>query len=123
MTQTGMLGLPNSAPFDTSDIRALREEVESCINSVRHFDDRIEERNRHRLELIEHLRDFLPEEDFKRFEHIITKTIDSFSFAPEHEVIQPITIDDENPVESIRRIRNEIAKEVCNVMGVSAPNI
>lgn len=108
---------------ENSDIAALRAEVDKVMESVHEFDDKIEERNQKRLELIEQLRDLLPKEQFERFEDILTKTVEAVRPAPDPSTIPPLVIDEENPLESLRKIRCDIAKEVCAVMGVEAPQI
>ena len=105
------------------DLDSLRAEVDDVLKSIREFDEQVEERNEKRLYLIESLRGLLPEDQFKRFEEIMNKTIESAKQAPDAETIPPLEIDEENPLESLRKIRCQIAQEVCEVMGVEAPRI
>ena len=58
----------------------------------------------------------------QRFSEIINKTIETARPAPEPAQLPPLEIDEENPLESLRKIRCEIAQEVCEVMGVESPN-
>ena len=105
------------------ELDQLRAEVDSVMKSIHEFDDQIEERNAKRLLLIENLKGLLPEDQFKRFEEIINKTIEAVRPAPEPATLPPLEIDEENPLESLRKIRCQIAQEVCDVMGVEAPKL
>jgi hypothetical protein len=105
------------------DLQQLRAEVAQVMNSIKEFDEKIEERNRERLRLIEELRGLLPEDQFKRFETILTKTIEAVKPAPDPRYLPPLEIDEQHPLESLRRIRCQIAQEVCTVMGVEPPRI
>ena len=105
------------------ELDQLKSEVASVLQSIHEFDEQIEERNTKRLMLIENLRGLLPDEQFKRFEEIINKTIDAVKPAPEPTTLPPLEIDEENPLESLRKIRCQIAQEVCEVMGVEAPKL
>ena len=105
------------------NVSSIRAEVESVLESVHQFDEQIEERNTKRLLLIENLRELLPEEQFNRFKDIIDKTIEAVKPSPEPTTIPPITIDEQNPLESLRKIRCQIAQQVCEVMGVEAPQL
>ena len=105
------------------ELDQLRAEVDSVMKSIREFDEQIEERNTNRIMLIENLRGLLPEDQFNRFKHIIEKTIEAVKPAPEPSTIPPLEIDEENPLESLRKIRVQIAQEVCEVMGVEAPKL
>ena len=100
------------------DLQQLRAEVDQVMQSIREFDEKIEERNTQRLMLIEQLRDLLPKDQFERFEKIITKTVEAVRPAPDPQFLPPLEIDEQNPLESLRRIRCQIAQEVCQVMGV-----
>lgn len=106
-----------------TELNQLRAEVDQVMKSIREFDEQIEERNQKRLYLIEQLRELLPKEQFERFETIINKTVHAVRPAPEPSTIPPLDIDSENPLESLRKIRCQIAQEVCEVMGVEAPRI
>jgi hypothetical protein len=103
------------------DLQKLRAEVDEVMQSIREFDSQIEERNRQRLILIQELEGLLPAEQFKRFETILKKTIDAVRPVPDS--FPPLEIDEQNPLESLRRIRCQIAQEVCTVMGVEAPKL
>jgi hypothetical protein len=105
------------------DLQQLRAEVSQVMDSIKEFDEKIEERNRERLRLIEELRGLLPPEQFKRFETIITKTIDAVKPAPDPRYLPPLEIDEQHPLESLRKIRCQIAQEVCAVMGVEPVKI
>lgn len=105
------------------DIAQLRAEVDAVMRSVREFDAQIDERNTQRLMLIEKLRELLPPEQYTRFEDIIMKTIDAVKPAPDPAYIPPLQIDEQNPLESLRKIRVQIAQEVCQVMGVETPKL
>ena len=105
------------------ELDQLRAEVDSVLQSIHEFDQQIEERNTKRLLLIENLRGLLPEDQFNRFEEIITKTIDAVKPAPEPTSLPPLEVDESNPLESLRKIRCQIAQEVCEVMGVEAPKL
>jgi hypothetical protein len=105
------------------DLQQLRAEVSQVLDSIKEFDETIEERNRERLRLIEELRGLLPPDQFKRFEAILTKTIEAVKPAPDPKYLPPLDIDPEHPLESLRRIRCQIAQEVCTVMGVEPPKI
>ena len=105
------------------DLQQLRADVEKVMQSVRQFDEQIEKRNEERLVLIEQLRDLLPADQFERFEKIITKTVEAVRPAPDPQYLPPLEIDEQNPLESLRRIRCQIAQEVCNVMGVEPPHV
>ena len=108
---------------ETSNLTSLRAEVEQCMQEVHEFDERIEERNQKRLLLIQQLSDLLPEEQFHRFEEILNKTVEAVKPSPDPATLPPVTIDDENPLDSLRKIRCQIAQEVCAVMGVEAPTL
>lgn len=101
------------------DLQQLRAEVDQVMQSIREFDEKIEERNTQRLLLIEQLRDLLPKDQFERFEKIINKTVEAVRPAPDPQFLPPLEIDEQNPLESLRKIRCQIAQEVCAVMGVS----
>lgn len=105
------------------ELEQLRAEVDSVMKSIHEFDEQIDERNAKRLMLVENLKGLLPEEQFKRFEEIINKTIEAVRPAPEPSTLPPLEIDEENPLESLRKIRCQIAQEVCDVMGVEAPKL
>jgi hypothetical protein len=105
------------------DLQQLRAEVSQVMDSIKEFDEKIEERNRERLQLIEELRGLLPAEQFKRFEAIIVKTIDAVKPAPDPRYLPPLEIDEQHPLESLRKIRCQIAQEVCAVMGVEPVKI
>ena len=105
------------------ELNQLRAEVDSVMEQIHQFDEQIEERNTKRLMLIESLRDLLPQEQFERFQDIINKTIEAVRPAPEPSTLPPLQIDEENPLESLRKIRCQIAQEVCEVMGVEAPQL
>jgi hypothetical protein len=105
------------------NLQQLRAEVSQVMESIREFDDKIEERNRERLRLIEELRGLLPPEQFKRFETIILKTVEAVKPAPDPRYLPPLEIDERNPLESLRKIRCQIAQEVCAVMGVEPVKI
>jgi hypothetical protein len=111
-----------SAP-QRPDLQQLRNEVAQVMQSIREFDAKIEERNRDRLALIEELRPLLPPDQFKRFETILTKTVEAVRPAPDPQHLPPLEIDEQNPLESLRKIRCQIAQEVCAVMGVEPPKI
>ena len=106
------------AVSERPDLQQLRAEVDQVMQSIREFDEKIEERNTQRLMLIEQLRDLLPKEQFERFEKIITKTVEAVRPAPDPQFLPPLEIDEQNPLESLRKIRCQIAQEVCQVMGV-----
>ena len=106
-----------------NELDQLRAEVDSVMKSIREFDEQIEQRNTNRLLLIENLRGLLPDDQFQRFSEIINKTIESVRPAPEPAQLPPLEIDEENPLESLRKIRVQIAQEVCEVMGVEAPSL
>jgi len=105
------------------DLQSLRGEVEKVMQSVREFDAKIEERNQKRLLLLEQLRELLPKEQFERFETIIHKTVEAVKPAPDPSMIPPLQIDENNPLESLRKIRAQITQEVCAVMGVDQNNV
>jgi hypothetical protein len=100
------------------DLQQLRAEVAQVLGSIKEFDEKIEERNRERLRLIEELRGLLPPEQFQRFEAILTKTIEAVKPSPDPRYLPPLEIDEQHPLESLRKIRSQIAQEVCAVMGV-----
>ncbi|EAY11528.1 hypothetical protein TVAG_006030 [Trichomonas vaginalis G3] len=106
-----------------ADLQNLRAEVEKVMQSVHEFDEKIEKRNENRLQLIQKLSDLLPKEQFERFEAILNKTVDAVRPAPDPATIPPLQIDEENPLESLRKIRLQIAQEICAVMGVEAPTL
>ena len=106
-----------------SELSAVRSEVEAVLQSVHEFDEQIEERNTKRLLLIENLRELLPEDQFNRFKDIIDKTIEAVKTSPDESTIPPLTVDESNPLESLRKIRCQIAQEVCEVMGVDSPQL
>jgi hypothetical protein len=97
------------------DLQQLRAEVAQVMESIKEFDEKIEERNRERLRLIEELQSLLPPEQFK--------TIDAVKPAPDPKYLPPLEIDEQHPLESLRKIRCQIAQEVCTVMGVDPPKI
>jgi hypothetical protein len=68
--------------------------------------------------LIEKLRELLPPEQFKRFEEVLTKAIDVAKPSPDSYYPPQLDIDEQHPLESLRKIRTQIAQEVCAVMGV-----
>lgn len=105
------------------DLQQLRAEVDKVMESVREFDQQIEKRNEERLMLVEQLRDLLPQDQFERFEKIINKTVEAVRPAPDPTYLPPLEIDEQNPLESLRRIRCQIAQEVCQVMGVEPPRV
>lgn len=109
-----------SSTTSPPDIQELRNEVEKVMESVREYDQQIDERNQQRLVLIEQLRDLLPQEQFEKFEKIITQTIEAVQPAPDPSEIPQIEIDENRPLESLRQIRCQIAKEVCKVMDVDS---
>lgn len=106
-----------------TDLQQLRAEVDSVMQSIKEFDEQSAQRNEDRLRLIEQLRELLPPEQFERFEKIINKTIEAVRPAPDPSLLPPLQIDEQNPLESLRRIRCQIAQEVCQVMGVEAPHV
>ncbi|KAH0793022.1 hypothetical protein GPJ56_003073 [Histomonas meleagridis] len=112
-------------PIDSSppDIQQLRAEVDKVMQSVREFDEQIDERNTQRLLLIQQLKELLPEDQFQKFEKIITQTIEAVKPAPDPSTLPPLEIDEQNPLESLRKIRCQIAQEVCQVMGVEPPHV
>ena len=101
----------------------IHTQVESVLQEVREFDEKIEERNQKRLLLIQQLGDLLPEEQFHRFEAILNSTVEAVKPSPDPATIPPVVIDEQNPLESLRDIRTRIAQEVCQVMGVPAPSL
>jgi hypothetical protein len=105
------------------DLQQLRAEIDQVMQGIAEFDAKIEERNQQRLVLVEQLRDLLPKEQFERFEKIINKTVDAVRPAPDPKYLPPLEIDEQNPLESLRKIRCQIAQEVCAVMGVDPPRI
>ncbi|EAY12179.1 hypothetical protein TVAG_003850 [Trichomonas vaginalis G3] len=105
------------------ELDQLKAEIDSVMKSIHEFDEQIEERNSKRLLLIENLRGLLPDDQFQRFSDIINKTVEAVRPAPEPSTLPPLEIDEENPLESLRKIRLQIAKEVCEVMGVEAPSL
>ena len=105
------------------ELDQLRAEVDQVMRSIHDFDEQIEQRNTNRLMLIENLRGLLPDDQFHRFEEIINKTIEAVKPAPEPSTLPPLEIDEKNPLESLRKIRVQIAQEVCEVMGVEAPKL
>ena len=105
------------------ELNQLKSEVDAVMESIHQFDEQIEERNTKRLMLIESLKELLPQEQFERFEEIINKTIEAVKPAPEPSTLPPLQIDEENPLESLRKIRCHIAREVCTVMGVESPQL
>ena len=107
-------------PVDFSDLHA---QIESVMNEVHEFDEKIEERNQKRLLLIQQLHDLLPQEQCDRFEAILNGTVEAVKPSPDPSTVPPVVIDEENPLESLRKIRCQIAQEVCNVMGVEAPSL
>ena len=111
-------GLEATAPLDD-----LHAQVTSVLNEVHEFDEKIEERNQKRLLLIQQLSDLLPEDQFHRFETILNGTVEAVKPSPDPATIPPIVIDEQNPLESLRNIRTQIAQEVCQVMGVEAPTL
>ena len=106
---------------ENQDLENLRAEFDRCMQEVHSFDDRIEERNQKRLILIQELSDMLPEDQYKRFEDILNKTVEAVKTSPDPSSIPDVTIDQANPLESLRKIRTTIAQQVCSVMGVEAP--
>ena len=110
-------------PLDNPELQSLREEVDRCMQEVQAFDHRIEERNQKRLLLIQELNDLLPEEQHHRFEEILNKTVESVKISPDPSTLPPVDFDQENPLESLRKIRTQIAQEVCSVMGIEAPEL
>ena len=109
------------AVASADELQSLRAEVEQCMQEVKEFDERIEQRNQKRLLLIQELNDLLPADQYQRFETILNKTVEAIKASPDPSTLPPVTIDDENPLESLRNIRTQIAQEVCDVMGVEAP--
>ena len=109
--------------IEKPDIQSLRAEVDKVMQSVREFDAKIDERNQQRLLLLEQLKDLLPKENYERFETIIHKTVEAVRPAPDPSLIPPLQIDENNPLESLRKIRSQIAQEVCQVMGVDPHSI
>ena len=107
----------------TAPLTDIHAQIESVLNEVRDFDEKIEERNQKRLLLIQQLGDLLPEEQFHRFEAILNSTVEAVKPSPDPATIPPVVIDEQNPLESLRNIRTKIAKEVCEVMGVEAPTL
>ena len=105
------------------ELQQLKAEVDAVMKSIREFDEQIEERNTKRLLLVEQLRDLLPPDQFSKFESIITKTVEAVRPAPDPSCIPPLQIDEQNPLDSLRKIRCQIAQEVCQVMGVESPTI
>jgi hypothetical protein len=105
------------------DLQQLRAEVAQVLDSIKEFDEKIEERNRERLQLIEELRGLLPPDQFKRFEAILLKTVEAVKPAPDPRYLPPLEIDEQHPLDSLRKIRCQIAQEVCTVMGVEPPKI
>jgi hypothetical protein len=112
-----------SKPPQRPDLQQLRAEVTQVMQSIKEFDEKIEQRNRDRLALIEELRQLLPPDQFKRFEAILTKTVEAVKPAPDPRYLPPLEIDEQNPLESLRKIRCQIAQEVCTVMGIDPPRI
>ena len=106
----------NSDSNQRPDLQQLRAEVDKVMQSVHEFDEQIEKRNEERLMLVEQLRDLLPQEQFERFEKIINKTVEAVRPAPDPSYLPPLEIDEQNPLESLRRIR-------CQVMGVEPPHV
>ena len=104
-----------------NELDQLRADVDSVMRSIREFDQQIDERNTNRHLLIENLRGLLPDDQFQRFSEIINKTMETPRDVPEPAQLPPLEIDEENPLESLRKIRVQIAQEVCEVMGVEAP--
>lgn len=103
--------------MENPDLDALRVEVDGIINEMNQLDTKVDERNQKRIELIEELKDLLPEEEFQHIEQIMKKTIEAVRPAKLPLSLPPIYIDEENPLESLRKVRCEIAKEVCDIMG------
>ena len=108
---------------ENQDLQNLRAEVERCMQEVHEFDDRIEERNQKRLILIQELSEMLPEDQYKRFENILNKTVEAVKTSPDPSTLPDVTIDQSNPLDSLRKIRTQIAQQVCSVMGVEAPSL
>ena len=102
----------------SEEFSVLRKEVENCLKEALEFDERMDERNRKRLELIDSLKDLLPASQFETFETIMNETVDAVRRTPNPGSVPPIDIDENNPLESLRQIRGHIAREVCKVMGV-----
>ena len=103
----------------TVDLTQLKAEVDDVMRQVHEFDKKIEERNTERLVLVQQLQELLPKEQFERFEAIINKTVEAVKPAPDPSLLPPLEIDESNPLESLRKIRCQIAQEVCTVMGVN----
>ena len=114
--------MSNSITED-AELQSLREEVNKCMKEVHEFGEKIDERNQKRIQLIQELSELLPPEQFKRFEDILKKTNEAVQPLPDPGNLKPIPIDEENPLESLRKVRCQIAQEVCTVMGVEAPTL
>lgn len=104
-----------------TEIAQLHQEIDSVMKEIHDFDAKIEERNTQRLLLVEQLRDLLPKDQFERFEQIINKTVEAVKPVPDSSYLSPLEIDESNPLESLRKLRCQIAQEVCTVMGVDTP--
>ena len=105
------------------DLQQLRSEIDQVMRSVREFDEQIEKRNEERWMLVEQLRDYLPQEQFERFEKVIEKICESVTPSPDPSELPPLQIDEQNPLESLRNIRCQIAQDVCQTMGVEPPHV
>jgi hypothetical protein len=109
--------------LETPDLTQLRVEVAEVMKSIKDFDAKIEERNGDRLRLIEELRGLLPPDQFSRIEAILTNTIEAVRLSPESRTIPPLEIDENHRLESLRKIRCQLAQDVCAVIGVEPPKI
>jgi hypothetical protein len=108
---------------ETLDSEQLRAEVVEVTEEIREFDARIEERARDRLRLIEKLDGLLPADQFENFKAVLTMSVEALKQKPDAEYLPDIEADEEDPIETLRKIRYQIAQEVCTVMGVETPKL
>jgi hypothetical protein len=95
------------------DFQALRAEAEATISAIKDFDAKIAERNQASLKLIDSMRGLLPAEQFVDFENALVNATKSTVLKDGSE---DIDFDEGDVLNWLRRIRCEIANEVCSMM-------
>jgi hypothetical protein len=101
---------------ETPDFQGLRAEAEATIKAIQEFDAQIAERNRARLRLLDTVREILTAEQFSDLENALTKSAGLSEAPVPRDISTEIEFDEGDALNSLRKIRCQIAQEVCAVM-------